>query len=101
MKCNVITVVVLCGLIVAPSVYANSCKTVLCLSGELQKKHTGGIQCDGAIRDYYSIVKFKYGKYSNSATAKARRTYLDSCPGAEEKTKTDISNRFGGIRNAP
>lgn len=77
------------------------CKSVLCLSGELIKERQGGVNCDQPVRDYFEIIKFRRGKFSESRTASARRSYLDSCPGADEGIKDEISNRFGGNKYGP
>ncbi len=59
---------------------AEPCETLLCMAGKLHGQ-SGGSSCNGPIKDYFNIIKFKkHGKFSPSATAAARLSFLNRCP---------------------
>jgi hypothetical protein len=65
--------------LVASTVYANPCETLLCMAGKLQGQSSGS-DCSTPISDYFGIVRFgKHGRFSPSKTAAARLSFLNSC----------------------
>lgn len=65
-------------------VYAkNSCGSVLCLSGMLTGDNPS--ECKQYIKDYFSIRKFKHGKWKIGKTIKKRYNYLRQCPEGRAK----------------
>ena len=79
-----------------PVMAADPCAMVLCMAGEAMGKGGGGA-CKGPIKDYFSIIKFKEGKFSASRTARARASKLNQCAGADSGTKSMIGGKFGRL----
>lgn len=71
----------------------DACTSVLCLAGMLQG--AGEVsECSGAIKDYFSIIKFKLGSISLNGTFKARGKFLNQCQSAEN-WPDDINAVYG------
>lgn len=76
---------------------AGACDTVLCMGGLVMGK-SGGSACSGAIRDFFTIIKFDSdGGFSPSKTAKARGNFLNGCAGAPADVKKKITQEFGRV----
>ncbi|MBL0875119.1 conjugal transfer protein [Serratia nevei] len=80
--------------------YASACETLVCMAGKAGVGSSGGSSCDGPIKDFFDIVKFKRGSFKGGATADARKAFLMSCDGASEnKAIVDtIISKFGKTR---
>lgn len=72
------------------------CKSVLCLYGKFTG-NSGGSECSGAERDYFSILAKKHGKIKWSSTASQRGAYLNSCQGADSSYTKKINDKFGKV----
>lgn len=82
--------------LVTPAQAKDACKTVLCMAGMVQG--AGVVSgCSGAVRDYFSIIKFRKGKFSASRTASARGSFLNSCP-ANDGWASKINSQYGRMR---
>lgn len=76
-----------------PAFAKDACTSVLCLAGMLQG--TGEEkECEGAIKDYFSIVKFKLGSISLTNTFNARGKFLNQCKSADN-WPDDINAVYG------
>lgn len=73
------------------------CESVICLAGKLQGG-SGGSSCSGPISDYFSIVKFKKGRFKENWTKSARGAYLNSCAGAPPNLTSQINESYGSLR---
>ncbi|EAN3293244.1 hypothetical protein APP90_22310 [Salmonella enterica subsp. enterica serovar Sandiego] len=80
--------------------YASACETLICMAGKAGVGSSGGGSCDGPIKDFFNIIKFKHGSFKKGATADARKAFLMSCEGASEnKAIVDtIISKFGKAR---
>lgn len=58
------------------------CTSVLCLAGMLQGTGEES-ECADAIKDYFSIIKIKFGSISLTGTFNARGKFLNQCKTAE------------------
>lgn len=76
-------------------VYAKSpCASVLCLSGLLTGDNPS--ECEKHIDDYFSIRKFKRGKWRVGKTIEKRYEYLKKCPEGKDKN-VKINATYGHI----
>ncbi|MCZ2719984.1 TrbM/KikA/MpfK family conjugal transfer protein [Erwinia amylovora] len=73
------------------------CATVLCMAGMLTG-NSGGSECSSAVSDYFSIVKFKKGKFKKSATKQARKEFLQQCTKEDEGWINQINSAYGTVR---
>ena len=83
--------------VVAPPVSAkDACASLLCMAGEVAGS-SGGSSCNAPINDFLSIVEYRHGHLDYSATPKARKDYLNSCPGSSQDTSSidSIISAFG------
>jgi hypothetical protein len=81
----------------APSAFAaDACSVELCMSGMVL---TGGQpdKCDGPIKDFFHIIKYKNGAPSPSRTLKARKSFLNNCPSKNVKEKSEILAKYGAV----
>lgn len=96
MKKYALATLVALSVATAPAAHAgDACETVLCMFGKL--KGGAGGECNGAIADYFNIIKYKKGKIKWSATSSARQSFLNSCPGADQGKTKEINNKFGKV----
>tara|TARA_R110002111_G_scaffold115634_16_gene176628 strand:+ start:393 stop:692 length:300 start_codon:yes stop_codon:yes gene_type:complete len=98
MKKAIIATALACSLTLSiPAQAKNACETVICLAGLVQ----GGSKvsnCGGAYSNYFSIRKFKKGKFRPDRTFNARASFLGQCPqGGIWNSK--INNKFGRLFN--
>lgn len=83
--------------ITTPAQAKDACETVLCMSGLVQG--VGVVNnCSGPVKDYFSIVKKKRGKFSASRTSSARLSFLNSCP-SHSSWASKINNKYGRTRS--
>lgn len=90
------TVVIASGF--SGQVYAtDSCEVLLCMAGLVE---SGDVEdgCKSAVKKYFSILKFKHGRFSGSKTAKKRESWLNSCPGGDSDIVGNITNIYGGVK---
>ena len=73
----------------------NACGTVLCLAGALMGKMPGS--CKKYTNAYFSILKFSWGSFSPTSTAKARMKLLNQCSSSDSGTRNSINNTFGRL----
>ncbi len=80
--------------------YASACDTLACMAGKAGVGSPGGSSCDGPIKDFFDIVRFKHGSFKKGATADARKAFLMSCEGASENRDIvdTIISKFGKAR---
>lgn len=71
----------------------DACGATLCLLGMSRDG-----DCDKYITRYFSIVKFKHGKFSASRTAAARGDFVAQCVEAQDSAK-EANDKWGGLRN--
>lgn len=84
------------SLLAQPTYAKNPCEALLCMASVIQGGgEVGG--CSGAVDDYFSIVKFKKGKFSASRTKHARGKFLGSCPG-EAGWASQINSIYGAVK---
>lgn len=78
----------------------SACGAILCLAGAVM---TGDLAsgCSGYAKDYFSIVKFKRGKFRASRTASARASFLNQCPADDGGFKSQIGSKFGSLFASP
>lgn len=100
MKKQMIVIVLLLG-VTSVAEAADPCASLLCLSGKLTGQG-GGSSCNQPIADYFSLIGFKNGGFSDGRTQGIRASYLNACnaPGTEQY-KTLINNQYGRLRNSP
>ncbi|MBN58362.1 MAG: conjugal transfer protein [Oceanospirillaceae bacterium] len=97
MKRKLALIAVTAILSIQPAHAKDACKTVLCMAGMVQG--AGVVSgCSGAVGDYFSIIKFKNGKFSPSRTASARGSFLNSCPSHSGWAST-INSQYGRMRS--
>lgn len=75
----------------------DACKMVMCLAGKM-KGEDGGDDCDEPIREYFSIIKKKKGKFSASRTAEARQRELEKCANDISGSVDKVGSKFGRLR---
>ncbi|ELU5419216.1 conjugal transfer protein [Salmonella enterica] len=80
-----------------PAQAKDPCKAVLCLAGMLTGNDSGS-ECKSAVNDYFSIVKFKKGKFKKSATKEARGAFLQQCTSEDEGWINKINSAYGTVR---
>lgn len=101
MKMKKLQVVLLavCSMLIAPSVFAKSdpCKVVMCMYGKMNGANPS--ECSSAVKDFFSIVSKKHGKFNIGRTASARNSFLNSCPTADPKIVKKIISKFGVLRH--
>lgn len=86
-------VMILMASLSTPVFAKDACTSVLCLAGMLQG--TGEEkECESAIKDYFSIIKFKFGSVSLTSTFNARGKFLNQCKSAEN-WPNDINTVYG------
>ncbi|HHW1937424.1 TPA: TrbM/KikA/MpfK family conjugal transfer protein [Pseudomonas aeruginosa] len=72
---------------------SDACGATLCLLGM-----TRDGDCDKYVREYFSIVRYKKGKFSPSRTSEARGDFLAQC--VEDQTSAGQANdKWGGSLN--
>lgn len=72
---------------------SDACGATLCLLGM-----TRDGDCDKYVTRYFSIVRYKKGKFSPSRTAEARGDFLAQC--VEDQTSAGSANdKWGGVLN--
>lgn len=71
----------------------DACGATLCLLGMSRDG-----DCDKYLKHYFSIVKFKHGKFSPSRTAAARGDFVAQCVEAQDSAK-EANDKWGGSRN--
>jgi len=77
-----------------------SCAAVMCLSGKMAGNKLA--ECQAPINEYFKIKKYRKKKFDSSATAKARKKYIDKCKSkdsAQEKRK--INSSYGFLYGRP
>ncbi|MEI7669118.1 MAG: conjugal transfer protein [Pseudomonadota bacterium] len=80
---------------------ADPCASLLCLVGKLSGQG-GGSSCNQPIADYFNLVGFKNGHFSDGRTQGLRDNYLNGCNSSgNEQYKSQISNNYGRLRNTP
>lgn len=57
-----------------------------------------GLTLISAVNDYFSIVKFKKGKFKKSATKEARGAFLQQCTSEDEGWINKINSAYGTVR---
>lgn len=62
-----------------PAQAKDPCKAVLCLAGMLTG-NDGGSECKSAVNDYFSIVKFKKGKFKKAQLKKLAALFYNNAP---------------------
>lgn len=79
---------------------SSACGAVLCLAGAIM---TGDLEsnCSGYAKEYFSILKFKRGKFRASRTASARASFLNQCPSDDGGFKSKIGSQFGSLYASP
>lgn len=76
---------------------ADACKVVICMFGELVGE-SGGSECDGALAEYFGIIKFDWkGSFDAGKTSDARKDRMQSCPGADGGAINKIDDKFGRL----
>ncbi|MCX8738121.1 conjugal transfer protein [Gilliamella sp. B2824] len=98
MKKMLVVPFIACSLLTAPSAFAKSdpCEVVLCMFGKM--KGANPSECSSAVKDFFSIVSKKHGKFNGVRTSNARNSFLNSCPTADPKIVKDIISKFGALR---
>lgn len=78
----------------------SACGALLCLAGAIM---TGDLEseCSGYAKEYFSILKFKRGKFRASRTASARASFLNQCPSDDGGFKSKIGSKFGSLYASP
>lgn len=71
----------------------DSCGAILCLLGT-----SLDVECDKYLKRYFSIVRFRHGKFSRSRTAEARGNFLEQCVEDQAGAKK-ANDQWGGSRN--
>ncbi|SAL07210.1 hypothetical protein AWB78_08475 [Caballeronia calidae] len=77
------------------------CRSLICMAGKVQGGVAGNGSSDGGcsqgISDFLSIIKTHNGHMDLTATSKARRDYLNSCPGAaaDASSVDSVISKFG------
>lgn len=73
----------------------DACKSLLCLAGAAMGQG-GGSACNGAIKDYFSILRFgRKGRFDAGATASARGNYINQCSAGDAGSKSLVAGRYG------
>ena len=75
----------------------DACKKVMCLVGKI-KGEDGGDDCDKPIKEYFSIIVTKKGKFSPSRTAAERQRELEKCANDISGSVDKVSQKFGRLR---
>ncbi len=75
----------------------DACRTVLCMSGMVQGEGVVD-NCRSAVNDYFNIIERKRGKFSASRTARARLSFLNSCPN-HSGWASRINDQYGRMRS--
>ena len=92
------SIVLLAALLVAPlagaSAADDACGAILCLAGEMTGS-SGGSECSGYIRRYFSIVEKHHGDFSPARTIRKRMDFLEQCPSGESDIRQQVNNRYG------
>jgi hypothetical protein len=98
MKKIAITFFVVASLLAQPSHAKDSCKSMLCMAGMIQG--SGVVDnCDSAVRNYFSIVKFDFdGDFDPDDTANERGAFLGGCKFDPENWASKINDQFGKMR---
>lgn len=98
MKKILVVPLVVCSMLLAPSAFASSdpCKVVLCMFGKMKGETPS--ECSSAVKNFFSIVSKKHGKFNGGRTSNARNSFLNSCPSADPKIVKDIISKFGSKR---
>jgi hypothetical protein len=86
------------ALLAQPSHAKDSCKTLLCMAGMFQG--VGVVDnCEGAVRDYFSIVRFDHHhRFKPGATKRDRGNFLGGCGFDPEGWGPKINNQYGTVR---
>ncbi|SAL80242.1 conjugal transfer protein [Caballeronia telluris] len=88
---------------VSSPVLADPCQSLICMMGKVQGgvAGNGSVQdgCAQGISDFLSIVKTRHGHIDLTATPKARKDYLNLCPGAAGNP-SDIDSIISKFGNA-
>lgn len=98
MKKILVVPLLACSMLIAPSAFAKSdpCEVVLCMFGKMKGENPS--ECSRAVKDFFSIVSKKHGKFNGGRTFSARNSFLNSCPTADPKIVKDIVSKFGSLR---
>ena len=70
-----------------------ACGSILCLAGAM--KGSNPSECNGYNASFFSIKKFKKGRFKANWTESARADYLNQCTSADVTTKNSIISRYG------
>ena len=90
-------VILLAAFSAAPSAFAaDACSVELCMSGMVLSGSQPD-KCDGPIKDFFDIIKYKNGDPSPSRTLKARKSFLNKCPSGNVKEKSDVLAKYGSV----
>jgi TrbM len=106
MKRQTITVIVASVLVAGAPIEANAsdnqpaCGAVLCLAGIIAGGSGGG-DCVGYMRDYFSIVKFHNGHFDLAGTLNARTSFTDQCQSGDAATKKSVNDKYGTSQSGP
>ena len=106
MKRQTIAVIVASALVAGAPIEVNAsdnqsaCGAVLCLAG-LIAGGSGGGDCEGYMRDYFSIVKFHNGHFDLAGTLNARTDFTDQCQSADAVTKKSANDKYGTSQSGP
>jgi hypothetical protein len=73
---------------------SDACGAVLCLAGAALQGQVP-TKCEPYIRKYFEIQVFSGGDFNPSKTFKKRRQFLDQCQSSDDKTRSDVNNRYG------
>lgn len=73
---------------------SDACGAVLCLMGAAMQGKVP-TKCEPYIRKYFEIQVFSGGDFDPRKTFKKRRQFLDQCQSSDDKTRSDVNNRYG------
>ena len=98
MKKIAIAFVLAISLLAQPSHARDSCKTMLCMAGMFQG--VGVVDnCEDAVRDYFSIVRFDHHhRFKPGDTKRDRGNFLGGCKFDPEGWASKINNAYGTMR---
>jgi hypothetical protein len=78
----------------------SACGAVLSLAGVIAGGSGGG-DCVGYMRDYFSIIKFHNGHFDLTGTFKARTSFTDQCQSGDPATKKSVNDKYGTSQSGP
>jgi TrbM len=106
MNRKTIAVIVTSVLVACAPIEANAsenqsaCGAVLCLAGVIAGGSGGG-DCTGYMRDYFSIAKFHNGHFDLAGTLNARTSFTDQCQSGDPATKKSVNDKYGTSQSGP